>query len=73
MTSILNNQYRGKTDILNSALSGGFVGGLLGFRGRFCRCPVRLMTSISAGAQAAVLGAAGFALFSTAIDFYMRH
>ncbi|CAH8856425.1 unnamed protein product [Trichobilharzia szidati] len=50
--------YRGKSDLLNSTLSGAIVGGGIGFR---------------AGLQASILGAAGFSLFSTAIDYYFRH
>ena len=74
INSILNVifQYRGKTDILNSTISGAIVGGVLGFRGKLLQW-FFLLIIIPAGAQAAVLGAAGFALFSTAIDYYMRH
>ncbi|CAH8580369.1 unnamed protein product [Schistosoma rodhaini] len=50
--------YRGKSDLLNSTLSGAIVGGGIGFR---------------AGLQAGLLGAAGFSIFSTAIDYYFRH
>lgn len=49
---------RGKSELLNGTLSGAIVGGVLGLR---------------AGLQAGVLGAVGFALFSTAIDYYLRH
>ncbi|KAL5017446.1 hypothetical protein ScPMuIL_007035 [Solemya velum] len=57
-TECLLESYRGKTELLNGTLSGGFVGGIIGLR---------------AGVKAGLLGAAGFALFSTAIDYYMRH
>ncbi|XP_018026170.1 mitochondrial import inner membrane translocase subunit Tim22 [Hyalella azteca] len=50
--------YRGKTDWKNGTLSGGVTGGLLGLR---------------AGLKAGVVGAVGFAVFSTIIDYYMRH
>ncbi|CAH8513238.1 unnamed protein product [Schistosoma turkestanicum] len=50
--------YRGKSDLLNSTLSGAIVGGGIGFR---------------AGLQAGLVGASGFAIFSTAIDYYFRH
>lgn len=50
--------YRGKTELINGTISGAIVGGVLGLR---------------AGLKAGLIGAAGFALFSTAIDYYMRH
>ncbi|CAL8106558.1 unnamed protein product [Calicophoron daubneyi] len=50
--------YRGRSDLLNSTLSGAIVGGAIGFR---------------AGLQPAIVGGAGFAIFSTAIDYYFRH
>ncbi|KAF2354431.1 Mitochondrial inner membrane translocase subunit Tim17/Tim22/Tim23/peroxisomal protein PMP24 [Trinorchestia longiramus] len=50
--------YRGKTDWKNGTLSGGVTGGILGIR---------------AGLKAGVVGAIGFAVFSTLIDYYMRH
>lgn len=50
--------YRGKTELLNGTMAGCVSGGLLGLR---------------AGPQAAVFGCAGFAAFSTAIDYYFRH
>lgn len=49
--------FRGKNDLTNSVASGCLAGGILGY---------------PAGPQAALLGCAGFAAFSTAIDAYMR-
>jgi len=57
-TECIIESYRGKTELINGTLSGGLVGGVLGLR---------------AGLKAGVFGAVGFALFSTAIDYYMRH
>ncbi|KAG4067643.1 hypothetical protein HA402_005415 [Bradysia odoriphaga] len=48
---------RGKSDWRNGTYAGGITGGLIGLR---------------AGVKAGILGAAGFAAFSTAIDYYMR-
>ncbi|MPC39281.1 mitochondrial import inner membrane translocase subunit Tim22-like [Portunus trituberculatus] len=50
--------YRGKTDWKNGTYAGGITGGILGLR---------------AGVKAGVVGAFGFAVFSFAIDYYMRH
>ncbi|CAG2102329.1 unnamed protein product [Medioppia subpectinata] len=49
--------YRGKTDWKNGTLAGGVTGGLIGLR---------------AGVKGGILGAAGFAAFSTIIDYYLR-
>ncbi|XP_035738725.1 mitochondrial import inner membrane translocase subunit Tim22-like [Vespa mandarinia] len=49
--------YRGKTDWKNGTYAGGVTGGLIGLR---------------AGIKAGLIGAAGFAAFSTAIDYYMH-
>ncbi|XP_043504729.1 mitochondrial import inner membrane translocase subunit Tim22 isoform X2 [Polistes fuscatus] len=49
--------YRGKTDWKNGTYAGGVTGGLIGLR---------------AGVKAGIIGAAGFAAFSTAIDYYMH-
>ncbi|KAM7540441.1 hypothetical protein Aperf_G00000020632 [Anoplocephala perfoliata] len=49
---------RGKSDLFNSTVSGAIVGGSIGLR---------------AGLQAGLAGAAGFAAFSTLIDYYFRH
>ena len=54
----LIESYRGKTELLNGTMAGCISGGLLGLR---------------AGPQAAMFGCAGFAAFSTAIDYYFRH
>ncbi|GFO27642.1 mitochondrial import inner membrane translocase subunit tim22 [Plakobranchus ocellatus] len=57
-TECLVESYRGKTELINGTMSGAIVGGVLGVR---------------AGLKAGALGAVGFAVFSTAIDYYMRH
>ena len=57
-TECVIESYRGKHEMINGTMSGGIVGGIIGLR---------------AGVKAGVLGAAGFAIFSTAIDYYMRH
>lgn len=51
-------QQRGVTDWRNGTYAGGVTGGIIGLR---------------AGIKAGLMGAAGFAAFSTAIDYYMRH
>ncbi|XP_068086896.1 mitochondrial import inner membrane translocase subunit Tim22 [Anabrus simplex] len=50
--------YRGKTDWRNGTYAGGVTGGLIGLR---------------AGLKGGIVGAAGFAAFSTIIDYYMHH
>jgi import inner membrane translocase subunit TIM22 len=49
--------YRGKNDWKNGTLAGGLTGGIIGLR---------------AGIRAGLIGAAGFAIFSTIIDHYMK-
>ncbi|XP_017764114.1 PREDICTED: mitochondrial import inner membrane translocase subunit Tim22 [Eufriesea mexicana] len=49
--------YRGKSDWKNGTYAGGLTGGIIGLR---------------AGIKAGLIGAAGFAAFSTAIDYYMH-
>ncbi|XP_054258512.1 mitochondrial import inner membrane translocase subunit Tim22-like [Macrosteles quadrilineatus] len=49
--------YRGKSDWKNGTYAGGVTGGLIGLR---------------AGVKAGAVGAAGFAAFSTLIDYYMH-
>jgi len=50
--------YRGQNDWKNGTMAGGITGGMIGLR---------------AGIKAGVIGAAGFAIFSTVIDYYMKH
>lgn len=57
-TECLIESHRGKTTLSNGTIAGCMTGGMLGFR---------------AGPQAAAFGCAGFAAFSTAIDYYFRH
>ena len=57
-TECLIESHRGRSDLTNGTLAGCVTGGMLGFR---------------AGPQAAAFGCAGFAAFSTAIDYYFRH
>lgn len=49
--------YRGKNDLKNAVAAGCITGGILGAK---------------AGPQAAAVGCAGFAAFSTAIEAYLR-
>ena len=56
-TECIIESYRGKTDLRNQIYSGLVTGGALGAR---------------AGPKAAVLGGAGFAAFSVAIDYFMH-
>ena len=75
-------QYRGKTDWKNGTYAGGLTGGIIGLRGKetinflyiFIKIYLRLLSyyCLSAGVKASIVGAAGFAAFSTAIDYYMR-
>ncbi|KAJ1654414.1 Mitochondrial import inner membrane translocase subunit tim22 [Dispira simplex] len=56
-TECLIEQYRAKNDLYNSVSAGCITGGIL---------------AAKTGPKGALLGCAGFAAFSTAIDYYMR-
>lgn len=80
--------YRGKTDWKNGTYAGGLTGGLIGLRGihALYSCIIKLffyvlfnfvkllnfLSFFTAGIKAGIVGAAGFAAFSTAIDYYMH-
>jgi len=49
---------RAKSDWKNGTMAGGVVGGFIGLR---------------AGIKGGILGAAGFAAFSTIIEYYLGH
>ncbi|EPS37678.1 hypothetical protein H072_8565 [Dactylellina haptotyla CBS 200.50] len=57
-TECVIESYRAKNDLVNPIMAGCATGGILG---------------ASAGPSAAAMGCAGFAAFSTAIEYYLRH
>lgn len=65
---------RGKSDWKNGTYAGAVTGGLIGLRGiNIFKMFVNIMWKMFlAGVKAGVFGAAGFAAFSTAIDYYMH-
>ena len=67
-------QVRGKSDHLNGIMSGCITGGVIGLRGENLKlCHYSCVTvHLIAGVKAGILGCAGFAAFSAAIDYYLR-
>ena len=72
---VLCVQYRGKSGLGTSTMAGCATGGVIGLRGKLIppNLPTHHVFPYTAGVKAAALGCAGFAAFSAAIDYFLRH